>query len=377
MRRIALAAAAAGALAVPVFAGAEPSSSVTLVVARPSIVFGERIVLRGSVTPAAAGVRVLLYRQGKVLVHTRTDSAGRYSVPMRPARSGAWRARVAGANTWSAATRIDVSPQLSIDTSSATAFVGARVVVHATPRTTGRATLLVFRLGEQVAELNVPIGREVVAPLAGTGLFALRAQLGASIARARVTAGARTLSYGSTGPDVLALRVRLGQLRVHVPAPSTSFGPELFDSVVAFQKARGLDRTGTVDSATWRALSQDVVPAPRYRGAGTHIEVSKSRQILMVVRDGETVWYLPVSSGAGGITPIGNFSVLWKAPSTTTWLGSAILYRTMTIHGNVAIHGYPSVPTYPASHGCVRIPIWLADWLYEQTPVGEKVYVYG
>ena len=41
-----------------------------------------------------------------------------------------------------------------------------------------------------------------------------------------------------------------------------------------------------------------------------------------------------------------------------------------------AIHGFPSVPTYPASHGCVRIPIWIADWLYQQSPVGERVYVY-
>lgn len=376
MGRLAVAFAAGLVLTLPALADAEPSSSVTLHVARPNVVFGDRIALLGAVTPAAAGTRVLLYRQGKVLAHARTDSAGRYTVSMRPARSGTWRARVAGANTWSRPVQIEVSPQLSIDTSSATAFVGAPVVVQAKPRTAGRAKLLVFRLGKPVAELSVPIGRKVVVPLAATGLFALRAQLGASVARARVTAEGRSLSYGSNGPDVIALRTRLAQLHVHVPAPSATFGSELYDSVVAFQKGRGLERTGTVDDATWRALSQDVVPAPRHRGRGTHLEVSKSRQILMLVHDGETAWYLPVSSGAGGITPVGNFSVLWKAPSTTTWLGSAILYRTMTIHGNVAIHGYPSVPTYPASHGCVRIPIWAADWLYTQTPVGEKVYVY-
>jgi lipoprotein-anchoring transpeptidase ErfK/SrfK len=272
--------------------------------------------------------------------------------------------------------RIQVSPKLRIEASTATAFVGAPVVVHATPRVQGRVSLLVFRLGLPVAELRVPIGRSVVVPLAGTGLFALRAQLGPSVARARVTASVRTLSVGATGPDVLALRSRLSELRVHVPAASTTFGPELYDSVVAFQKARGLERTGTVDEATWRALSQNVVPTPRYRGKGLHIEVSKSRQILMIVRDGETAWYLPVSSGAGGITPVGSYRILWKAPATTTWLGPAILYRTMTFHTHYAIHGFPSVPTYPASHGCVRVPIWVADWLYQQSPVGERVHVY-
>jgi hypothetical protein len=213
-------------------------------------------------------------------------------------------------------------------------------------------------------------------PTAGTGLFALRAQLGRSVARARVTAGARTLSFGSTGADVVALRARLAELRVHVPAPSTTFGAELYDSVVAFQKARGLARTGAVDETTWHALSQDVVPTPRYHGQGTHIEVEKGRQILMIVRDHETVSNLPVSSGAGGITPVGNYRILWKALATTTWLGPAILYRTMTFHTHYAIHGFPSVPAYPASHGCVRVPIWLADWLYQQSPVGERVYVY-
>ena len=131
-------------------------------------------------------------------------------------------------------------------------------------------------------------------------------------------AGARTLAVGSSGPDVLALRARLARLHVQVPAPSTTFGSELFDSVVAFLKARGLKRTGAVAAAT----------------------------------------------------------ILWKALATTTWLGPAILYRTMTFHTHYAIHGFASVPTYPASHGCVRIPIWLADWLYQHSPVGEPVYVY-
>lgn len=49
----------------------------------------------------------------------------------------------------------------------------------------------------------------------------------------------------------------------------------------------------------------------------------------------------------------------------------------MTFHGNFAIHGWADVPRYPASHGCVRVPIWAADWLYDRSPVGERVYVYG
>ena len=75
-----------------------------------------------------------------------------------------------------------------------------------------------------------------------------------------------------------------------------------------------------------------------------------------------------ISAAAGSNSP--------PALATTTWLGPAILYRTMTFHTHYAIHGFPSVPSYPASHGCVRIPIWIADWLYQQSTVGEPVYVY-
>ena len=113
------------------------------------------------------------------------------------------------------------------------------------------------------------------------------------------------------------------------------------------------------------------------RARDTHLEVDKTRQILMVVRNGQVTGVIPVSTGATGNTPVGHWRVLWKAPATSTWLGSAILYRTLTFHGGFAIHGYPSVPAYPASHGCVREPIWAADWTYTQTPVGESVYVFA
>lgn len=94
------------------------------------------------------------------------------------------------------------------------------------------------------------------------------------------------------------------------------------------------------------------------------------------MRPGAVTGVLPVSSGATGNTPEGSFRILWKAPATSTWLGSAILHRAMTFHGNFAIHGFDPVAAYPASRGCVRVPIWAADWLYRQLPVGERIFVY-
>ena len=52
------------------------------------------------------------------------------------------------------------------------------------------------------------------------------------------------------------------------------------------------------------------------------------------------------------------------------------LYDPMYFTGGYAIHGNPSVPPFPASHGCVRVPMWLASVLYADTPYGQTVYVY-
>jgi PKD repeat protein len=352
--------------------------ALALRVAPEGVVFGRRAIARGALVPARAGATVAIERRSaggwSRIASARTDSAGRFNVRLHPGKTGVLRARIGALR--SAALRLTVAPELKARAGAGVAFVGAPLVVRARPATSSAFTVTVLRAGREIARTRGRPGTRLIVPTPGVGAFAARIELAGGTLTVPLRATARTLSYGSTGPDVAALRTRLADLHVHVPSPSTTFGSELADSVVAFQKARGLDRTGTVDETTWRALSQDVVPTPRYRGTDTHIEVSKSRQILMIVRNGETLWYLPVSSGAGGITPVGNYRILWKALATTTWLGPAILYRTMTFHTHYAIHGFPSVPTYPASHGCVRVPIWIADWLYQQSPVGEHVYVY-
>ena len=235
---------ALAALVLPAATHAD-DSAITLHVLKPKVVFGDRVPLRGRVMPAAAGVRVVAERQGEILAHGRTDSRGLYTIWIRPGRSGTWRTRIAGTDAHSGPVGITVSPQLTITAGEATAFVGAPGRRHGeaedgrpgdvdglSPRQARR------RAGGSTREASDRPDRRA-------GLFALRADLGASHARARLVAGARTLSYGSTGPDVVALRQRLLELHVHVPGPSTTFGSELYDSVIAFQKARGLSRTGT------------------------------------------------------------------------------------------------------------------------------------
>jgi hypothetical protein len=352
--------------------------------------FDESVRLRGSVVPPLKAVRVVVERREaagwRIVVRATTNADGRFAARLRAARGSVLRARVMGSQVRSPSTRLEVSPLVQVTASSAAAFAGAPVTVRVRPSAyAGRVRVTVLRQGWPVAKITGRAARgllRLTAPAPGVGRFRAvvdalpTGEFAGATASAGFTSDARLLLIGSRGTDVLALRRRLAELRFHVPAPQPLFDERLFDSVVAFQKARGLERTGAVDLRTWSELAKAAVPRPRYRIPSPHIEIDKRRQILLVVRGGEVAAVLPISSGATGNTPEGSFRILWKAPATSTWLGSAILFRTMTFHGNFAIHGYHSVPTYPASHGCVRVPVWAADWLYNQSPVGERIYVY-
>jgi lipoprotein-anchoring transpeptidase ErfK/SrfK len=125
---------------------------------------------------------------------------------------------------------------------------------------------------------------------------------------------------------------------------------------------------------------------PRETGYA-HVEVSLARQRLFVVDgSGRTVKTLPISSGSGqwftsegrrrrAITPRGRFTVYRKIPG---WHESPLgkLYYPSYITEGVAIHGSPSVPSRPASHGCIRIPMSAAKAFSDMAPIGTVVVVY-
>jgi lipoprotein-anchoring transpeptidase ErfK/SrfK len=54
-----------------------------------------------------------------------------------------------------------------------------------------------------------------------------------------------------------------------------------------------------------------------------------------------------------------------------------VLWYPLYFLRGFAIHGYPSVPAYPASHGCVRVPMWIAPRIFDQHTFGTKVSVFA
>jgi PKD repeat protein len=366
------------------------AQEVALSLGAATVVYGDPVSAAGTVTPAEAGLAVTLEQltggTWTTVATGTTDAAGIFAGSFTPYGGGAVRARLDDGGATSPERALAVLPAVTLTFGTARAFLGVSVRAEVVPASYAGRVRISVRAGTRVLArkaADLVAGRlvtRVATPWAGAVNvrleFPASGDLAARTLSRRILVRSRTIRRGSSGPDVRALNRRLAQLRVHVAGIGSVFGAQTYDSVIAFQKAAGLPRTGVVDRRTWHVLGVKRAFRPRYSRPTPHIEIDKSRQILMIVKRGVVSGIVPVSTGATGNTPVGAWRILWKAPATSTWLGSAILYRTMTFHGNFAIHGYYSVPPYPASHGCVRVPIWEANWLYVQSPVGERVFVY-
>ena len=158
-------------------------------------------------------------------------------------------------------------------------------------------------------------------------------------------------------------------------------------AIMAFQKVEGRKRTGRLTAADLRALRSAQRPVARYLNRPAHLEIDLKRQVLFMVDDsGIVARILPVSSGNEkkyfdqgkwqvAHTPRGLFQIERKINGVRkASLGD--LYYPMYFSAGAAIHGSNSIPSYPASHGCVRIPRFADQALFKLVKIGTDVFVY-
>jgi peptidoglycan hydrolase-like protein with peptidoglycan-binding domain len=342
------------------------------------------VLLRGSLAPRPPGLPttiVHLYRGGHFVSSAPLSAAGTFRLRTPLRATTPFRVRAAG--TVSNPVAVLVRPLLEAHTvGSGAAGEPLALQVAVRPQAAGALRVRVWqgsrlRLDRRyrgAARIGLPTRRE------GTLRVALttKARPGFSAASRRLTVHVvlPRLAVGAVGSSVARLAARLRALHYAAPAGS-SFGYGLLDGLYAFQKVQDLPRTGVVDAAVWRRLEHPRVPQPRYRSPADHLEIDKAHQVLHVVRGGRISLIVPVSTaGVGGtFTPEGTFAIYRKVTGfDPSPLGT--LYDPMYFTGGYAIHGNPSVPPYPASHGCVRVPMWIAPILYATNPYGETVFVY-
>lgn len=212
-----------------------------------------------------------------------------------------------------------------------------------------------------------------------TGKLVVRAkharsgEVKAATARARpVVSYAPDLSFGSRG--ALLDRFQKGLRALKYPAPRSGvYDAATGRAVMAFRKLNGLTRTEAPNAS----IIRDVLAGRggykvRHPKAGHHVEADLSRQILVLVNGNKVVRIEPTSSGKPSTPTVrGTYRFYMKTPGTNS---HQMVYSSYFIRG-YAIHGYADVPSYNASHGCLRIPIPDAVYVYNWVNIGDAIIV--
>jgi peptidoglycan hydrolase-like protein with peptidoglycan-binding domain len=198
-----------------------------------------------------------------------------------------------------------------------------------------------------------------------------------------------TLGIGARGPIVLAYEQRLASLHIDTGPVDGVYDQKTAYAVTTVEKVYGIQRDGRVGPQVRLALSVFQWPKPMQpKAEPDRVEVSLDTQYLVLYAKGWVKLITNVSTGGGyafcggddgcqyAVTPPGRFEFQWYYNG---WRNGKLghLYKPYYFNGGIAIHGYPTVPNYPASHGCVRIPMHIADYFHTYVHNGFPIYVVG
>lgn len=183
---------------------------------------------------------------------------------------------------------------------------------------------------------------------------------------------------GDSGPGVRAMQEDLARLTYLAPRFVTgSYDDATWQAVVGFQGYSRLERNGVASALTVASLMRAERPQARHLEGPAHVEVDLDRQVLMLVHgSGVVTRLIHISSGATGNTPDGAFTVLRKERMSWSKPFKAFLPYASYFFEGFAMHEYPDVPEYAASHGCVRVPAGDSAAVFEFTELGMPVFLY-
>ena len=181
---------------------------------------------------------------------------------------------------------------------------------------------------------------------------------------------------GSRGLKVLLLQRGLAKLGFATPVTGY-FDGLTANAVNVFKKTNGTGRDGFANTSVYamvlRGQGAFKLRYPSSWTHGKHVEFDWSRQVLVLADRGKPYRVYHVSSGKPSTpTVFGSYHFYRQEPGTNS---HGMVYSSYFI-GGYAIHGYISVPNYPASHGCLRVPIPNAVSIYNWIDVGDPIYTY-
>lgn len=118
------------------------------------------------------------------------------------------------------------------------------------------------------------------------------------------------------------------------------------------------------------------IPQDRYEGPMKIVVVLDTQRVYVFQND-KLIGFSTISSGKKGKeTPIGAFNILQKNidHKSNLYSNAPMPYMQRLTWDGIAIHG-GYVPGYPASHGCIRLPLQFAKSLFAVTKLDQEVVI--
>jgi hypothetical protein len=196
------------------------------------------------------------------------------------------------------------------------------------------------------------------------------------------------IGWGSSGPITLAYEQRLKALHFDPGPVDGSYSQDTNYAVVAVEKLYNQPRDGVIGPNVKFILENFSYKAAKPKAEGDRVEIDLDTQVLTVYKHWQPILLTTTSTGSGehfcggedgcqyAITPAGKYHFYyWHEGWDKGKLGK--MWNPYYFNGGIAVHGLASVPDYPASHGCARIPMNIASYFPLLVTKGESVYVDG
>lgn len=340
---------------------------------------------RVSAGPCAALVAVLVTLAGVAVPTAAAEVAGASPPSSAPGASTPSVPAPASGAIRLALQKVGGDPLFALD--------GARIVVRGvvTPYVAGQTVTLGFYLDGRKVDANV-VSVLALGNGAGQfhvdftshygGLLQVRASHAATAQQAAFGGRAPSVRFvepdlgpGDRGQSVRLLQSELDALHYAVPLTG-SFDEGTGHALVAYRKMMGLERTPYAGRKVFKLLARHEGGfRVRYPRDGRHVEANLTKQVLAEIEPDGRVYKIYTTSSGKPSTPtvIGRFQVYEKTPGENS---EGMVDSNYFIRG-YAIHGYAEVPTYAASHGCLRVPIPDAPAIYAWVRTGTPVDVYN
>lgn len=257
-----------------------------------------------------------------------------------------------------------------------------------TPFVAGETVKVTFYLdGKILFSRNLPVSRagakgtfRTSVKVSENGKYAVSAkhvatpQLGAdSTVRKSWKVSFPSLHQGQCGDVVVGFKKGMRKLG-YIANSGRCFGGKTARGVLAYRKVNGMSRSMRAGAGLVKKVySGKGGYEVRHPGAGDHLEAPLSKQVLVFTKGDEPYAIYPISSGKSSTpTVTGHYEMIRTEPG----YNSHGMYYSWYFYGGYAVHGYESVPDYPASHGCLRTFIADQPEIYERIFYGQDIFIW-